>query len=845
MRTRRLFTRFMAYSLVFAMIISFMPVFTPAAGAVGLSSNGIIDLGDLFVEDITFPGWSYTFSSNFVNVSDDVTITGKAMLDISASGDTLWLIIGNDATVTWQAELSGTSDAGHTLIRIEGSGNFEMTVGSKIELTGNTGGSLNIGGSVNAVISGATISNANRGVTINVTSNANVVINDNAKITATDGTAIMAQHNAIIAINDDTLISGTSDVETPGAVIDIMGNATVTISNSAQVSAFGRRPAIAVGDENSKAIITGGMVSSERNDGSPGMAIALYDNGGDPRSGVAAYLAGTINGTLFITDDTSGTIVEVDTLVVPVSRNATSIGLTVNVGSGSVVWDTAGSVPKIVFTDPDTTLEWGKLTSGGSGGGGGWSGAAPDGINTIEQIFPDPVLAQWVADKLYKDVAFSPLAEDLAGIKSALILQDVEGFADWTGIAFLTGVTSIDLSGSDIAGNISDFAGMTQLEYLTLENLDRNNLGYYYSHDHDNIDAEYGFGIEGDIASLINLTKLKSLDVGWSNAGGDIRDLAALTDLTFIYITCSNVGGDIGDITSLVNLRDLYCDKSPHITGELSDLAAFPNLRGLGLSGSQVSGTLDELTSFTNIEHLNLSGASNITGNISALTGLLFLSEIWIENIDITGDIADLAETGAENSTLNLSLKLSLKGTNVYGDLSKLNLNSFTELNLSNLRITLPSIDFEGSQVSVFVPVKDETGGFIAPQTFSGGTYNPEDGTVTWDIPTAANGTLSYTFSKEVTINEATGIYSGTVYQPYTGGSGGAVKKGDVTGEGQINMQDVLLIYQYFRGKTDLEKDVDKISAADVNGDDEVNMQDVLLVYQYSRGIITEFPIAP
>ena len=54
-------------------------------------------------------------------------------------------------------------------------------------------------------------------------------------------------------------------------------------------------------------------------------------------------------------------------------------------------------------------------------------------------------------------------------------------------------------------------------------------------------------------------------------------------------------------------------------------------------------------------------------------------------------------------------------------------------------------------------------------------------------------------------------------------------------------MQDVLLIYQYFRGKTTFT-DEQKL-AADVNQDGKVDMVDVLLVYQYFRGKITEFPI--
>jgi energy-converting hydrogenase Eha subunit E len=62
---------------------------------------------------------------------------------------------------------------------------------------------------------------------------------------------------------------------------------------------------------------------------------------------------------------------------------------------------------------------------------------------------------------------------------------------------------------------------------------------------------------------------------------------------------------------------------------------------------------------------------------------------------------------------------------------------------------------------------------------------------------------------------------------------------GDLNGSGAIDMQDVLMLYQYFRGVTTLGSD--QLAAADVNNSDDVNMQDVLLVYQYFRGTITSF----
>ena len=65
-------------------------------------------------------------------------------------------------------------------------------------------------------------------------------------------------------------------------------------------------------------------------------------------------------------------------------------------------------------------------------------------------------------------------------------------------------------------------------------------------------------------------------------------------------------------------------------------------------------------------------------------------------------------------------------------------------------------------------------------------------------------------------------------------GTAPAYKPGDVNNDGKINMQDVLLIYQNFRGKITFSSP--QTTAADVNKDGKVNMTDVLQVYQYFRG---------
>lgn len=67
------------------------------------------------------------------------------------------------------------------------------------------------------------------------------------------------------------------------------------------------------------------------------------------------------------------------------------------------------------------------------------------------------------------------------------------------------------------------------------------------------------------------------------------------------------------------------------------------------------------------------------------------------------------------------------------------------------------------------------------------------------------------------------------------------VKYGDVKEDGNINMQDAILIMQAYSGSASL---TDKQTrAANVNGDGNVNMQDAILIMQRYSGSISSFPV--
>jgi hypothetical protein len=62
----------------------------------------------------------------------------------------------------------------------------------------------------------------------------------------------------------------------------------------------------------------------------------------------------------------------------------------------------------------------------------------------------------------------------------------------------------------------------------------------------------------------------------------------------------------------------------------------------------------------------------------------------------------------------------------------------------------------------------------------------------------------------------------------------GDVMKGDVNGDGNINIFDALMILQHIKGDIDLSD----VPAADVNGDGNINIFDALMILQHIKGDI-------
>ena len=90
------------------------------------------------------------------------------------------------------------------------------------------------------------------------------------------------------------------------------------------------------------------------------------------------------------------------------------------------------------------------------------------------------------------------------------------------------------------------------------------------------------------------------------------------------------------------------------------------------------------------------------------------------------------------------------------------------------------------------------------------------------------NGTVSTKYRHTVTVVNPQVKYS-------------TLQLGDVDGDGEVTMSDVLMVFNFAMG--DLNPSAEQTLAADVDGDEEITMSDVLLIYNYSMGDISKFPV--
>ena len=275
-----------------------------------------------------------------------------------------------------------------------------------------------------------------------------------------------------------------------------------------------------------------------------------------------------------------------------------------------------------------------------------------------------------------------------------------------------------------------------------------------------------------DLSPLMELTNLTWLRLR-NNSISNIAPLAGLTNLTWL-----NLGGNtissISSLSGLTNLITLYLWGND-ITS-ISALSGLTNLTALLLDDNRIS-DLSPLSGLTNLTDLWLEG--NSISDISALSGLTNLTHLWLEG----NSISDISALSGLTNLTHLVLD-----DNRISDLSPLSsgLTNLTHLVLDDNRISdlSPLVSNRGLGSGDAVYVRENPLNAVSINTH---------------LPTLQGRGVVVLFDASA-----------------------PSLKGDVNGDGVVNIQDLVLAARRLgqRGQND----------ADMNGDGVVNIQDLVLV---------------
>ncbi|EAC5220839.1 InlB B-repeat-containing protein [Listeria monocytogenes] len=369
--------------------------------------------------------------------------------------------------------------------------------------------------------------------------------------------------------------------------------------------------------------------------------------------------------------------------------------------------------------------------------------AQPTAIN---QIFPDPTLAEVMADRLGKASVSDTVSQNELNQLTYLstFLNNIESIE---GLQYLNNLTDLTLLKTQIS-DISVLSGLTNLTFL---NIAGNQIS--------------------DISILSGLSKLETLTVD-DNQISDISVLSKLTNLKSLSFSNNQQISDISVLAGLTNLEALGL-----YTNEVSDIGVLSNLTNLeylNLYNNNVS-DINALSDLTNLEQLFLD--TNQISDISALSKLTKLRNLQlrlnkISDISMLEQLTNLEQLSlSSNQVVDVSPLAGL--TNIYN--LRLSYNQISDISALSSLINMRYIDLDYQRINkedivynpnIVIPneIKDASGVLIAPDTISNnGVYTPPN--IVWNLPSYLDE-VNYTFNQSITIGNATASFNGTVKQP-------------------------------------------------------------------------------
>ena len=204
--------------------------------------------------------------------------------------------------------------------------------------------------------------------------------------------------------------------------------------------------------------------------------------------------------------------------------------------------------------------------------------------------------------------SFYPQTSAAYGSRLYLNLSDLK---------YSTALTSLNLAGTQVTGDIANLKGLTALTSLNL----------------------YSPQVTGDIANLKGLTALASLNLAGPQVTGDIANLKGLTALTSLILAGTQVTGDIANLKGLTALTSLNFINIAQVTGDIANLKGLTALTSLNLRNTQVTGDIAAISPLSKLKDAQLN---HVTGDISAINNTKLTSIIISKSGGLSGDIAKL-----------------------------------------------------------------------------------------------------------------------------------------------------------------------------------------------------------
>ena len=169
-------------------------------------------------------------------------------------------------------------------------------------------------------------------------------------------------------------------------------------------------------------------------------------------------------------------------------------------------------------------------------------------------------------------------------------------------------LTGLNLSNTDVVGNIAALATATSLTDLRLDRT----------------------AVTGDISAIAPLSALSSVYLWNTSLGGDVSVFADKANISTVWLYNTNISGDVAAFADKASLSNLYLYNTD-IGGDVAGLVNLPAITDLRLHNNQITGNAPTaLSGFTTLTRLYPPdfGSGDIAG-FAPLTSLtLFIADL-------------------------------------------------------------------------------------------------------------------------------------------------------------------------------------------------------------------------